>query len=138
MLSVAPQVHADFALALVLVHETVHRLAQTRRLRWSDVQLDAATLHWSGRSDKKNLAHDTPMTPEAVAALREARRRAPALGDFYLFPAPRLQNEPRSRYTFIEWWIKAEDPRGSQTRTALRLALAAAQVRNGPQAHTVG
>jgi len=34
------------ALALVLVHETGHRLAQVRRLRWSYVQLESATRHW--------------------------------------------------------------------------------------------
>lgn len=112
MLAIAPQVHADFVLALVLVHETGHRLAQVRRLRWSDVQLDSTTLRWRGRDDTKNMAHQTPMTPATVVALREARSRAAALGEVYLFPSPRQPHVPRSRYTFAEWWQKAEELAG--------------------------
>jgi len=48
------------------------------------------------------------MTQAAIDALRQARNRALALGDVYVFPSPARPDVPRSRYTFAEWWEKAE------------------------------
>lgn len=80
----APQ----FDLALVLAHETGHRIGAIRQLRWSDIDFDGGTVRWRGKLDKIGMEHTTPLTEEADAALRVERTTRPAIGDAWLFPAP--------------------------------------------------
>ena len=44
--------HEQFQLALVLAHDTGHRIGAIRMLRWSDVDLKAARVRWRAENDK--------------------------------------------------------------------------------------
>jgi len=73
MLAVADEVHPQFRLALVLAHETRHRLGALRMLSWFDVDLKARTIRWRAANDKMGFEHTTASTAWAVAALEAAR-----------------------------------------------------------------
>jgi integrase len=106
--AVAPQVHAQFALAVVLAHATGHRLASIRLLRWSDVDLEARRVRWRADSDKQGYEHITPLNDEAVAALTQAKRERPAIGDAWILPSLRDASKPAQRSTMAKWWRRAE------------------------------
>ena len=73
LLSVADQVAPGFKLALVLAHETGHRIGAIRQLRWSDIDFERDVIQWRVQHDKIGLEHDTPMSPAARAALGSVR-----------------------------------------------------------------
>ena len=83
-----------FSTALVLAHETGHRIGAIRALRWSDVDLEEGTVRWRAEHEKNGYEHRTPLTKEAVAALEEARRQNPSIGDTPVFPAPKDPQSP--------------------------------------------
>lgn len=97
-----------FRLALVLAHETGHRISAIRQLRWSDVELDEARVRWRAENDKTGLEHETPLTPSAVEVLREARKARPGIGDGWLFPSPRAKGQPLTREVLSAWWLEGE------------------------------
>jgi len=70
MREVADNVHARCESFLIVVHETGHRAASVRQLRWSDGDLDAKTVTWRFDSDKIGFAHQTPLSDDAVTALK--------------------------------------------------------------------
>jgi len=111
MVEVAPAIDPQFHLALVLAHETGHRLSSIRQLRWSDIRWDTEEIRWRSETDKEGNAHTTPLTKTAVDALTAARSRVKAVGDVWIFlePASGKKPRPRSRYTFLKWWRQAED-----------------------------
>lgn len=109
MLRVASEVDWRFKLALILANETGHRIGSIRRLRWSDVDLSQGAVRWRGSEDKMRNEHLTPLTETADEALREARRKRPALGDTWVFPAPKDSSKPCSRHLMRDWWFQAED-----------------------------
>jgi integrase len=106
MLAVADQVHPQCKLALVLAHETGHRLGAIRMLSWFDIDLKAKTVRWRAENDKIGFEHTTALTASAVAVLEAAR------GDLteaaWVFPAPEEASQPTSRYTFRHFWDRAE------------------------------
>jgi integrase len=104
LLGVADQVNADFRIALVLSHETGHRVGAVRMLRWSDIDLDKGTVRWRGENDKIGYEHSTFLSEAAKAALSELRQHRPAIGDAWLFPSPQDPSKPRSRYDLQDWW----------------------------------
>lgn len=108
MLAVAPLTDGRCALALVLAHETGHRIGAIRMLRWSDVDLAKRTIRWRGEQDKIGFDHETPLTDEAIAALEAVRRKCPAVGDAWLFPSPANPAEPCSRHLLRDWWERLE------------------------------
>ena len=112
MCEVAPLLSPYFDLALVLAHETGHRLNSIRQLRWSDVDLEGRIVQWRGETDKESYYHETPLTDEAVAALQRERARVRAIGDALIFPSPKNAQEPISRYVFLDWWERAEKRAG--------------------------
>jgi len=59
MREVAARVHARCESFLIVVHETGHRAASVRQLRWSDIDLEAKTVTWRADSDKIGFAHQT-------------------------------------------------------------------------------
>lgn len=119
MLAVAATVHPDFHLALVLGHETGHRLSSIRQLWWSDIRWDDAMVRWRGEADKEGTAHQTPLTPAAVDALRAARVRSSAVGDVWIFAESHGGVSPRSRSTFAKWWHEAEGLAGLEREPRL-------------------
>lgn len=89
---------------VVLAWLTGHRMNSIRQLRWSDVDLDGARIHWRGETDKIGLDHWNPLSTEAVAILRRERSRAPAIGDAWIFTAARDASQPLSRDAAANLW----------------------------------
>ncbi len=108
LLGVAGAIDRRFELALVLAHETGHRIGSIRMLRWSDVDLDHARCTWRATHDKIGFEHVTPLSTDAVAALARARALELAIGDAWIFPAPGNPAEPSSRHLFRDWWERGE------------------------------
>ena len=72
------------------------------------------------------------MTAEAFAALEEARRQNPGIGDIPLPPAPKDPSVCLSRSLARDWWNRAVTRAGLKPQAWPRLALAEAEVRLGP------
>jgi len=100
LLQVAPRVSRRFQLALILAHETGHRISAVRLLRWSDIDLDKGTIRWRGENDKIGFEHTTAVSDEAIAALLHERRAMPVIGDRWLFPSDAEASSPCERYDF--------------------------------------
>jgi integrase len=107
--AVAASVHPLFELALVLAHETGHRLGSLRLVRWSDVDAEGRAIRWRAENDKIGFEHTTALTDEAVAALEAERRRQPTIGDTWIFPAPRDASLPCAPRTFLKGWARGEE-----------------------------
>ena len=100
---------APAELFVVLAHETGHRGASIRCLRWSDVDFAAKRIHWLGSNDKMGNDHTTPITDEALAAL--SRYRAATfligdLGDALIFPSRSDSTQPMKANVPKWWWIR--------------------------------
>ncbi|GAC1416247.1 MAG: hypothetical protein NVSMB53_15190 [Gemmatimonadaceae bacterium] len=52
----------------VVVHETGHRPASVRHLRWSDLDLEKKTIRWRAENDKIGFLHTTPLSRPALDA----------------------------------------------------------------------
>jgi integrase len=107
LLTTAENMNPTFRLLLIMVHETGHRIGAVRQLRWSDVQLDEEQVTWPAETDKQGRKHTTPLSPEAVEALRGAQRRTGAIGQAWVFPAPRDASKPCSHYAVSQWLQRA-------------------------------
>ncbi|WP_420449776.1 tyrosine-type recombinase/integrase [Candidatus Palauibacter sp.] len=97
-----------FRVALVIAHETGHRIGAIRQLRWSDIDTEAAVIRWRGEHEKTGYGHRTPVTAEVLAVLQEARTHNPGIGDVPLLPAPANPSTCISRSLARGWWKKAE------------------------------
>ena len=97
-----------FRVALVIAHETGHRIGAVRQLRWSDIDMERRTVRWRGEYEKTGYEHQTPLTAEVLAVLEEARRQNPGIGDIPLLPAPKDASVCLSRSLARDWWKKAE------------------------------
>lgn len=108
MLKVADEVDPRFGVALVLANETGHRIGSIRQLRWSDVDLKAKRIVWPAETDKLGKKHGRPLSDAALAALEVERKKHPAVGDAWLFPAPGDPTQSVSRHLVRDWWERAE------------------------------
>ncbi len=108
LLAVSAQVSPLFGLALTLAHETGHRIGAIRLLRWSDVLFDEQRIRWRGEQDKIGLEQIVEASPEAVRALRQARRERAVIGEEWVFPSPEEPTEPCSRHLMRDWWQRGE------------------------------
>ncbi len=97
-----------FRVALVLAHETGHRIGAIRQLRWSDIDLEARIIRWRAENEKTGYEHRTPLTAEALAALEEARMQNPRGGNSPVLPAPRDPSRCLDRSRVRVWWDKAQ------------------------------
>ncbi|MHB1863184.1 MAG: tyrosine-type recombinase/integrase [Gemmatimonadaceae bacterium] len=106
LLEVADAVHPLARLALVLAHETGHRIGAIRNLRWSDVDLRGteSRIKWRAENDKIHFEHSPPITDVAVQELEAARRRRSAIGDGWVIPSPTDSSQPASRHLVRDWW----------------------------------
>ena len=57
-----------FRVALVIAHETGHRIGAIRQLRWSDIDMEGRTIRWRAEHEKTGHEHRTPVTAEALDA----------------------------------------------------------------------
>ncbi len=108
LLGVSRKVNWRFRVALVLAHETGHRIGAVRKLRWDDIDLEGETIRWRSEHEKTGYEHTTPVTSEAVAALDEARRRNPATGDAPVLPSPKDPSSSVGSWMARGWWDRAE------------------------------
>ncbi len=108
LLRVSAEIDWRFRVALVLAHETGHRIGAIRQLRWSDIDMGAGVIRWRAEHEKTGFEHRTPMTDEALGVLEEARKENRRIGDAPLFPAPRDAARSMSHTVARYWWEKAE------------------------------
>ena len=97
-----------FRVALVIAHETGHRIGAIRKLRWSDIDIEAGVIRWRAEHEKTGYEHRTPVTADTLAVLEEARRENPGIGDTPLLPAPKDPSQCISRSLARDWWGKAQ------------------------------
>ena len=105
-----------FHVALVLAHETGHRIGAIRSLRWSDIDLEGGVVRWRAEHEKTGYEHRTPVTAEALAALEEARRRNPGTGDTPVLPASTDASRCAGRSLARCWWNRAQKLAGLEPR----------------------
>ncbi len=108
LLGVSRQVNWRFHVALVLAHETGHRIGAIRQLRWTDIDLEGRTIRWRAKHEKTGYEHVTPVTDEAVAALEEARRMGAGTGDAPVLPAGTDASRCMGRGWAYRLWRRAE------------------------------
>jgi integrase len=108
LLSVADRVAPGFRLALVLAYETGHRIGAIRQLRWADLDFERQVIRWRVQNDKIGLGHETPMSQAARSALLAARQQEAAIGDRWVFPAPKDAEAPVSPQSIQVWWDRGE------------------------------
>ena len=70
--------------------------------------MEGKTIRWRGEHEKSGYEHRTPVTPEALAVLEEARRHNPGIGDIPVLPAPKDPSKSASRSLARDWWKKAQ------------------------------
>ncbi len=108
MLGVSGRMDWRFRVALVLAHETGHRIGAIRQLRWPDIDFEGWTIRWRAEHDKSGHEHVTPVTAQALDALREARSPIPVAGDAPVLPAPRNPSACMGAALAQRWWGRAE------------------------------
>jgi len=108
LLKVSHRVDWRFHVALVLAHETGHRIGAIRQLRWSDINFEGGMILWRAEHDKSDYGHVTPVTAEALSALSEAPGPVPLAGKAPLLPAPRNPVAAVGAARLHAWWQKAQ------------------------------
>ena len=116
LLKVSSRMDWRFRVALVLAHETGHRIGAIRQLRWIDIDFDGRVVRWRAEHDKSGYEHSTPLTAEALAALKDARRENSGSGDAPILPAPRNPATCVSSALAQWWWSRAEKLAGLEPK----------------------
>ncbi len=117
LLGVSRRVDWRFHVALVLAHETGHRIGAIRHLRWADIDFEDRTIVWRAEHEKTGYEHVTPMTDEAIVALEEAAQRGdPDAGDSPVLPAPRDASRCAGISAVRYWWDSAQVLAGLEPR----------------------
>lgn len=116
LLEVSMEIDWRFHVALVLAHETGHRIGAIRQLRWSDIDLEEELIRWRAETEKTGHGHVTPMTEAARKALEVARMNNPGIGDTPVLPAPKDASQPMGRYLARDWWKRAEKKAGLEPK----------------------
>ncbi|MGE0440840.1 MAG: tyrosine-type recombinase/integrase [Gemmatimonadales bacterium] len=119
MRDAAKELGAEYELAIVLAHETGHRIGSILRVRWSDIDLDRSMVRWRGENDKVGHEHSTPLTSTAADALRAYRKLQARIGDGWVFPSPEAPEVPVSRHLARTWWRRLQDRAGVPKRPGL-------------------
>ena len=88
LLRVSAEIDWRFRVALVLAHETGHRIGAIRQLRWCDIDMGAGVIRWRSKHDKSGFEHRTPVTDDALSVLEEARKENRRTGDARYCPRP--------------------------------------------------
>ena len=107
LLVLSDTIHPLFRQALIVVHETGHRIGAVRLLRWADIDLDRQLVQWRGENDKIGYEHETWLSAAAVEALQGARR-SQALISEWVFPAPSDSAKPISRHLLRDCWQRGQ------------------------------
>ena len=116
MLGVSRRVDWRFHVALVLAHETGHRIGAIRQLRWHDIDFEGREVRWRAEHEKTGYEHVTPLTDDAVAALEEARRKNPATENAPVLPSPSDAVRCLCSVRAFRWWKKAQTLAGLEPK----------------------
>ncbi|MYH48003.1 MAG: site-specific integrase, partial [Gammaproteobacteria bacterium] len=116
LLGVSQEVDWRFRVALVLAHETGHRIGAIRQLRFSDIDFEGGVVRWRAEHEKTGFEHRTPVTAEALAVLEEARERSSGHDDAPVLPAPTDGSKSAGRSLVRAWWYKAQTLAGLEPR----------------------
>ena len=108
LLEVSRKVDWRFHIAFVLAHETGHRIGAIRQLLWADIDFEGGTIVWRAEHDKSGYEHITPVTDQALVALRETRSPFPLAGEAPVLPAPRNPRAGVGAARLHVWWQKAQ------------------------------
>jgi integrase len=108
MLQVAEGMDWRFKLALILAHETGHRISALCKLKWNDIDFQAGEITWTREKDKVRNEHQVQASEVALAALGEALVNASSVGECWVFPSPRDATKCCSRHLMRDWWYRAE------------------------------
>ncbi len=108
LLKVSRRVDWRFHVALVLAHETGHRIGAIRKLKWSDIDIEDRTIRWRAEHEKTGYEHRTPLTDEAIAALEKVRARNPARGTAPVLPSTQDPSICVRRWMLDDRWRRAE------------------------------
>ena len=108
LLKVSRRVDWRFGAALVLAHETGHRIGAIRQLRWFDIYFEGGTILWRAEHDKSGYEHITPVTDDALDALKEVRAMSPATGEAPVLTAPKNPLAAVGAARLHAWWQKAQ------------------------------
>ena len=123
LLRVSRQVDWRFHVALVLAHETGHRIGAIRKLRWSDIDLEGGVVRWRAEHEKTGYEHRTPVTAEALAVLEEARELSLGVEDTPVLPAPTDALEVRGPVVGARMVVQSPNVGGARTEARSGLAL---------------
>jgi len=96
-------------LFVVLAWYTGHRSASIRQLRWSDVDLTGARIHWRGDVDKIGYDHWNPLHPTALELLKAERARSSAIGEAWIFD---VHGQALSRQGVRSMWRRIAEKAG--------------------------
>ena len=132
LLDVSRLVGWRFRVALVLAHETGHRIGAIRKLRWPDIDFEDRTIRWRAENEKTGYEHHTPVTAEAVAVLEEARERNPRPKGVLVLPSPQDSSRCVGAALVRSWWCRAERLAGFEPKRGRGLALPEREVRQRP------
>lgn len=111
MLAVAADMDWRFEVALILAHETGHRIGSIRKLKWGDsIALDLVS--WRKENDKIGMEHETPITHPAIGALQRAKEENPEGEWIFPHPHPDHEGAPCSRHVMRTWWDEAQEKAG--------------------------
>ena len=116
LLGVSRQVGWRFHVALVLAHETGHRIGAIRNLKWSDVDIDGEAIRWRSEHEKTGYEHRTPLSAPALAVLRQAWRRSPRIEDAPVLPSANHPMKSVSPSQPSVWWHRAERLAGMERK----------------------
>ena len=105
-----------FRVALVLAHETGHRIGAIRQLRWSDIDFEGGAIRWRGEHEKTGYGHVTPVTADAMAILEEARQWNPGIGNAPVLPHKKGSPKCISISQASAWWKRARALAGLQPK----------------------
>ena len=108
LLKVSHRVDWRFHVALVLAHETGHRIGAIRQLRWSDIDIEGRTIRWRAEHEKTGYEHRTPVTDEVITVLEEALGRNPSRGNAPVLPSTQDPSVCITRWMLGDRWRKAE------------------------------
>ncbi|MDE0073959.1 MAG: site-specific integrase [Gammaproteobacteria bacterium] len=108
LLEVSREVDWRFHVALVVAHETGHRIGAIRKLRWSDIDVGGRTIRWRAEHEKTGYEHTTPLTDEAIAVIEEARERNSARGNAPVLPSTQDPSVFVTRWMLGYRWQQAE------------------------------
>ena len=108
LLKVSRRVDWRFHVALVLAHETGHRIGAIRKLQWNDIDIESRTIRWRAEHEKTGYEHRTPATAKAIAALEEAQERNPTSGKAPVLPSTQDPSICVRRWMLDDRWRRAE------------------------------